>query len=117
MLWKKKTKLKKLIEELYTIDFYITDDKLREILSYREEAIPYLVDILNDTIENFDYYSRISRYRNDECQENKEGRISHMRNPAFPSKLPVPDVYRTFFTSMSKEIVDTIAAIQTFMAA
>jgi hypothetical protein len=57
MLWKKKTTLKKLIEDLYTIDFYITDDKLREILSYKEEAIPYLVDILNDTIENFDYYA------------------------------------------------------------
>jgi hypothetical protein len=49
--------------------------------------------------------------------ENRKGRISHMRNPAFPLWLPVPDVYRTFFVNLSEEITDTIAAIHVFMAA
>jgi hypothetical protein len=35
----------------------------------------------------------------------------------FHRKLPVPDVYRTFFVGVSEEIADTIAAIQEFVAA
>ena len=42
--------------------------------------------------------------------KNREG-------STFPAKLPVPDVYRTFFMNLSEEIADTIAAIQGFMAA
>ncbi len=57
-------KLKKLIEELYTIDFFIEDDTMREILSYKDRAIPYLTAILDHCIEHYERYAIASRDTN-----------------------------------------------------
>ncbi len=47
--------------------------------------------------------------------KNKKGRTR--RSALFSNKLPVPDVYRTFFMTMTQDLADTIAAIQGFMVA
>ena len=49
-------RLKYLLKEFDNIDFHISDEKLREILSYRERAIPYLTEKLADTIDNYWQY-------------------------------------------------------------
>lgn len=54
--------LKHLIKDLYTIDFYISDNILRQILKHEKEAIPYLRAILEDAMENFERYDVDSYY-------------------------------------------------------
>lgn len=54
MFWKKETRLQELVQKLYHNDYHIDDEILREILSYKKRAIPYLVSALNDIIDNYD---------------------------------------------------------------
>lgn len=54
--------LKHLVKDLYTIDFYISENILRQILNYEKEAVPYLVAILDDAMENFERYDEDAYY-------------------------------------------------------
>ncbi len=54
--------LKYLIKDLYTIDFHISDNILRHILQHESEAVPYLLAILEDAMENFEKYNEEAYY-------------------------------------------------------
>lgn len=50
--------MEKLINELYNIDFFIERSKLERILNQGEDIIPYLEDMIDDGINNYEKYKK-----------------------------------------------------------
>ncbi len=64
--------LKHLINDLRTTDYTISDNILRQILRHDLEAVPYLVVMLKDTMDNFEQYDEdayyMEQYKKEEFQ-------------------------------------------------